>query len=105
MASNEVERQNRSILKRLKISQALKNNWKQELYDYQMMYNSTPHTTTEKTPSELFFRRQFRDKLPSVQYSDSMPTDEEIKDRDQIEKEKGMEYSDKKRKATDETKM
>nr|CAH7720775.1 unnamed protein product [Callosobruchus chinensis] len=29
------------------------------------MYNSTPNITTGKTPSELFFRRQFRDKIPS----------------------------------------
>nr|CAH7725340.1 unnamed protein product [Callosobruchus chinensis] len=31
------------------------------------MYNSTPHTITGKTPSELFFRRQFRDKIPSAE--------------------------------------
>ncbi|CAH1995679.1 unnamed protein product [Acanthoscelides obtectus] len=31
-----------------------------------MMYNATPHTTTGKPPAELFFRRQFRDKIPAV---------------------------------------
>lgn len=100
--NGEVERQNREILKRLKISQAQKTNWQQDLLDYQVIYNSTPHSVTGKTPCELFFRRQFRDKLPSASYSASMVTDQETKERDQIEKEKGKEYADRKRKANDD---
>lgn len=64
--NGEVERQNRDTLKRLKISQIEKKDWKQELYTYLMMYNSTPHSVTGKSPSELFFKRKFRDKIPSI---------------------------------------
>ncbi|KAJ8710644.1 hypothetical protein PYW08_009159 [Mythimna loreyi] len=65
--NGKVERQNRDILKRLKISQVEKKNWKEALQEYIVMYNSTPHTVTGKTPAELFFRRQFRDKQPMIQ--------------------------------------
>ncbi|XP_037970244.2 uncharacterized protein K02A2.6-like [Plutella xylostella] len=98
--NGEVERQNRDILKRLKISQVEKKNWKEALREYMIMYNSTPHTVTGKTPSELFFRRQFRDKLPMIQDIYYNSEDLEMRDRDKEQKEKGKEYADKKRKAT-----
>nr|CAH7725341.1 unnamed protein product [Callosobruchus chinensis] len=66
------------------------------------MYNSTPHTITGKTPSELFFRRQFRDKIPSAADTENLVTDEETRDRDRIQKEKGKEHEDRKRRATQE---
>ena len=84
--NGEVERQNRDIIKRLKISQIQKSNWKNDLLDYLTMYNSTPHSTTGKSPSELFYKRQFRDKL-------------EVRDNDLEKKMKGKEYADRKRKA------
>lgn len=65
-----------------------------------VMYNSTPHIVTGKTPAELFFRRQFRDKLPMIQDITYNPEDLEMRDRDKEQKEKGKEYADKKRKAT-----
>lgn len=102
--NGEVERQNRDILKRLKISHATKSDWRQDLLNYLMMYNSTPHSTTGKTPSELFFRRQFRDKIPSSLDTENT-LDEETKDRDQIQKEKGKIYADARRHATDKANL
>jgi transposase InsO family protein len=54
-ANGEIERQNRSILKRLKIAQAEKKDWKSKLQTYLMMYRSAPHTTTGVSPAELLF--------------------------------------------------
>lgn len=52
--NGEVERQNRSLLKRLVISQETnKQNWRRDLLEYLMMYRSTQHSTTMKTPSEM----------------------------------------------------
>ena len=41
-----MERQNRSILKRLTIAQAEHKNWKEELETYLLMYRSTPQLQT-----------------------------------------------------------
>ncbi|XP_052744494.1 uncharacterized protein K02A2.6-like [Bicyclus anynana] len=99
--NGEVERQNRDILKRLKISQSEKSNWYEDLLLYLTMYNSTPHSTTGKTPSELFFGRQFRDKLLPSLIDLENTSISEIKDKDKIMKEKGKEYGDRRRKAQD----
>ena len=44
-ANCEIERQNRSVLKRLRIAQAEDRNWKSEIDNFLMMYRSTPHST------------------------------------------------------------
>lgn len=99
--NGEVERQNRDVLKRLKISQLEKKNWKDDLLDYLAMYNSTPHTTTGKTPAELFYNRQFRDKIPTAADIERQVLDSEMRDKDKMQKQKGKEYADKKRNAVD----
>lgn len=99
--NGEVERQNRDVLKRLKICQAENGNWKEDIFNYLMMYNSTPHSVTGKSPSELFYKRQFRDKIPAAPDMEYKTIDEEVRDRDLQMKEKGKEYGDLKRKATD----
>lgn len=99
--NGEVERQNRDILKRLRISQIEKKDLKESLWEYLMMYNSTPHSVTGKTPSELFFKRQNRDKIPSLEGIYNKIDDTEVRDRDRAQKEKGKEYGDRKRKAVD----
>lgn len=100
--NGEVERQNRDILKRLKISQIEKSNWKDDLFKYLMMYNSTPHGTTGKSPSELFYGRQFRDKLPSLIGIERNDADSEVRDRDAENKIKGKINEDRKRKAKEQ---
>lgn len=65
-ANGEVERQNRSILKRLKIAQVEKRNWRDELSDYLTMYRTTPHSTTGVSPSEMLFKRKIRTRLPTL---------------------------------------
>ncbi|XP_055543277.1 uncharacterized protein K02A2.6-like [Wyeomyia smithii] len=94
--NGEVERQNRSILKRLTISQATNADWEVELNKYLLMYRSTPHSTTGKTPSEMLLGYNIRDKVPSIQPKD---IDEEVVDRDKEKKDKGKTYADERRNA------
>lgn len=93
--NGEVERQNRSIVKRLKISQNTNRNWQEDLQDFLLMYRSTPHSTTLKTPAELLFGRNIRDKLPSIHLP--IERNEEVADRDKEKKEKEREYGNAKR--------
>lgn len=50
--NGEVERQNRSILKRLKIAQQLGQDWRQILAQFLLSYHATPHPTIGRAPSE-----------------------------------------------------
>lgn len=95
--NGEVERQNRSILKRLRISQNTKSDWQEDLQQYLLMYRTTPHSTTFKVPAELLLNRKLRDKLPFI--SEPVDPDMELRDRDREQKQKGKEYADSKRKA------
>lgn len=94
-----VERQNRSLIKRLKISQTLNQDWKRDLLVYLSMYYSTPHSTTGKTPSELMYGRNIRTKLPSIADLSTTVACTDYRDRDQVMKEKGKEYEDSRRRA------
>lgn len=97
--NGEVERQNRSILKRLIISQCFKRDWQADLQEYLHMYRSTPHCTTGKTPSELMFGHNIKDKLPALELiSESCNS---MREKDRKMKEKGKEYGDRKRRATE----
>lgn len=96
--NGEVERQNRSILKRLIISQNTGRNWVNDLNDYLLMYRTTQHSTTLKTPAELLFNgRNVRDKLPSM--SQPLEIDQETADRDKEKKEREKQYADERRHA------
>ena len=63
-ANWEVERQNASIVKRVRIAQAAGLNWKKELRAYVAKYCGLLHSTTGKSPAELNYNRKFRGKLP-----------------------------------------
>lgn len=99
--NGEVERQNRDIIKRLKIGKHEKKSLQECLNEYLMMYNSTPHSVTGKTPTELFFRRLNRDKIPTLQDISNQEDDTEVRDKDKEQKEKGKDYGDNRRKARD----
>lgn len=98
-ANGEVERQNRSLLKRLKIAHAEKQNLRDELLTYLLMYRSTPHTTTGVSPAELLFGRKIRTKLPDL--NDKILLDEELREKDALQKMRGKDYYDKRNRVQD----
>lgn len=97
--NGEVERQNRSLLKRLIICQNEKGNWHEDLQEFLLMYRSSPHSTTLKAPAELMFNRNIRNKLPSIEQRIDNNIDGETRDRDAKMKQKGKDYADRKRHA------
>lgn len=80
-ANGVVECQNRTLLKRLKIGNASSGEWKSELKRFLRAYNSTPHSTTNKSPN-LLMGRQVRTKIPSMEDIETVPVREEIIERD-----------------------
>lgn len=89
-----VERQNRGLLKRLKISQIEGSDWRADLLNYLLMYRSTPLVGLGKSPSELLFGRNIRDKIPQLLCSGSFNEFEGTIERDNLQKEKGKLYAD-----------
>ena len=95
-AKGDIERQNRTILKRLRNAQAEGRDWRSQMDDFLMMYRSTPHSTTGVSPAELLFGRKVRTKLTKLQ---EITCEDEIRDCDSERKEKGKPYADCKRNA------
>lgn len=95
--NGEVESQNRSLLKRLIISQNTGRNWSDDLQDYLLMYRATPHSTTLKSPTEMLLGYTIRDKIPNIEQP--FERDEEAADRDKKKKEIEREYADNRRNA------
>ena len=92
-ANGEVERQNASLMKRIRIAQAEGLDWKKELRRYVTKYRSIDHATTGKSPAELLFNRKMRGKLPEL-HADRC-SDLETRDRDAEVKAKTKAYADK----------
>lgn len=100
-ANGEVERLNRSLLKRLKIAAAENLQMEVEASKFVLLHNATPHSVTGQSPAQAMFGRQLRDKLPSIQLP-SIQRDE-MADRDGDKKLQGKCYADTRRKATPST--
>ena len=79
-ANGEVERQNKSFLKRMRTAQA----------------EGTPHAITGVSPAELLFGRKMRTKLPELR-EESIAS--EMRDRDGEIKAKAKQYAEKRRNA------
>ena len=95
-ANGEVERQNRSLLKRIQIAHAEKKNWKKVLKTYLVAYRSLPHPTTGVSPAELLFGRKIRTRFPEL---NDVHVEHEVRDKDSEQKSKGKAYADAKRNA------
>ncbi|XP_067949654.1 uncharacterized protein [Watersipora subatra] len=66
-SNGEVERQNRSLMKRVRTAIAEGRSVAGELRKYLLAYRNTPNSITGKSPSEMLFGRKLRVKVPQVQ--------------------------------------
>ncbi|XP_064647487.1 uncharacterized protein K02A2.6-like [Lineus longissimus] len=97
-ANGEIEKQNRTMLKAMRIAHAEGKDWVKELNRLLLAYRTTPHSTTGVTPAKLMFGREIRSKVP--QYSESSYQRElAARDRDAELKQKGKDYADNRRNA------
>ncbi|XP_014667482.1 PREDICTED: uncharacterized protein K02A2.6-like [Priapulus caudatus] len=96
-ANGEVERQNKSLMKRIRIAQAEGLDWKRELRKYVTKYRGIDHHTTGRSPAEFLFNRKVRGKLPDFQADGRI--DMEVRDRDAEQKGKAKIYADERRNA------
>ena len=94
-ANGEVEAQNRSLVKMLKIAKVEGKQWKLELVNFLMAYRSTPQVTTGQTPYFLMFGREMRTKLPELRVDKTL-RDEGVRDKDWEQKLRGKVYVDQK---------
>ncbi|XP_049292920.1 uncharacterized protein K02A2.6-like isoform X1 [Anopheles funestus] len=94
-----VERQNQGVLRALRIAKATGSDWRKAVEDYVYMYNTTPHSVTEKASLELMTGRPVKDLLPSLRTDPHWSRDEEVREKDAIKKMQGKLYTDNRRQA------
>ena len=91
-ANGEVERQNRTLLKALKIAHSEGKPWQSELQRFLFAHRSTPHSTTGVSPAKLLFGRELHGKIPSI---DSLrATNQLVNDTDSARKQSAKDYAD-----------
>ena len=94
-ANSEVERENRSLLKAMRVFQAEGKNWRSELNKFLLAYRSTNHTTTGVSPAELFFKRKLTTKLPELTELEEKQNDVVLQQvRDRKRKQQAKDYAD-----------
>ena len=93
-ANGEVERQNRILLKSMRITQAEGKNWRKELVHYLATYRTTPLTVRGVCPGELFGRK-IRTKMPELR--ETTVNVDELRDRDWEKKIEAKTYADERR--------
>lgn len=94
-----VERQNQGILRALRIAKATNSDWRKAIKDYVYMYNTSPHSVTDKAPMELMTGRPVKDLLPSFKTDASWNRDENVREKDAVKKLQGKIYADRRRHA------
>jgi len=91
--ANGVERQNRTLLKAMRIAYAEGKDWRHELSKLLMAYRTTPHEVTGVPPAKRMFGRDIRTKLPEFR-EDERERDMAAQDRDAEAKQKGKDDAD-----------
>ena len=98
-ANGEVECQNRSLLKAMRVSQFKRKGkiggWSST--SFSLAYRSTSHTTTGVSPAELFFKRKLTTKLPEFtegRESQMGVALQQVRDRDSEKKQQAKHYAD-----------
>ena len=96
-ANGEVERQNKSLLKEMRVAHTEGKSGQRELQKYLLAYRSPPHTTTGISHAELLYGRKVRTKMPEFETTDeeeerSGTTDQQARhDRDAERKQRAAE--------------
>ncbi|XP_058447481.1 uncharacterized protein K02A2.6-like [Malaya genurostris] len=94
-----VERQNQGILRALRIAKATNIDWRKAVQDYVYMYNTTPHSVTDKAPMELLTGRPVKDLLPSLRTDPHWLRDADVREKDAMRKMRAKLYTDDRRQA------
>ena len=79
-ANGEVERQNRTLLKTLKVAEVEGMKRSEELPKFFLAYRSTPQVSSVATPAFLMFGREIKTKLPELR-ADKSVIDESTRER------------------------
>ncbi len=97
-ANGQVERFNQVLEKHVLTARAEGKDWKSTIPIMLLHYRNTPHRMTGEKPSSLLMSREIKTKLPCIEQQTYDETT--IRKKDEEEKEKAKEYTDKKRKAS-----
>ncbi|CAB4005533.1 Neural cell adhesion molecule 1 [Paramuricea clavata] len=92
-ANRGVERQNRTLLKSMKVAHVENKKWKDELNKFLLAYRTTTHGSTGVSPAFMMFGRELKTKLPDLR-PDKNVLDESIRDRDWNKKVAGKRVSE-----------
>ena len=92
-SNGDVERQNCSLMKAIRVAQLEKRNWRREINKFLTAYRSTPQSTTGASPSFLMFGREMKTKLPELIRDPEFPY-EEVRDNDWQKKLQGKVQAD-----------
>ena len=101
-ANGEVERQNKTLLKAMKIPHAEGKDWRRELQTFLFAYRATPHCTTGVSPAEAFLNRKICCKFLFCLWKN---LDEEMRDTDWRKKALSAENNSSNRVAGDNIKV
>lgn len=95
-ANGEVERQNRNILKTLKIAHVNGTDWKADLEEANYVYSMIPHPATGRSPAELAFGRKLKDWIPQMTSDPNTERDDgpDVRDHNWVYTQKAKIYYD-----------